>query len=609
MILNPPYHPRPDGLLSNGDPVSPLSSGTTTLVPLGGCGEFGRNMTALVCEGELFIIDCGILFSQEPYLGLSGIFFDITPWVERYGAPKAYIITHAHRDHVGALMYFLPFWPAEIYGTPWTIACIEGDLQKQQKPEYGSLLRTVDEGQRFTLGAVSFEYIAVNHSIPESCSLYIQTPYHHIAHSGDFKIDPHSSLEPPADLARWQQIVAQNPIDVFLCDSTNAHISGSSLSEDHARESLIELFQKLSGRIFVSTFASNLWRLIHIIEAAEASSRKVHVLGFGMNKTLELGKNLGFYDPSSACYQERSKRAKKFSYEDIEKSRQRGDVFLVSGSQMEPRSVLARIIAGKYGSLNIEPGDTVVFSSRTIPGYERALIRAQGLIMWKGAQVITTDLNRGIHVSGHAYSEDINVMLSLLRPRYFIPIHGELTHLMHNALARSSQDTFLWRNEQGCVLHGSDIHPYSLEESLEEVYVDQNDVLLEPASVQQRREVAMGGVVVVSGVYATPQGGFVQGPYYDSMGTPWNVEWFLSHRITELLEGWVREYDQRQGGVFGGFERQKKRSRKRQQRADVADSKSSRDLGEVLSYRLYHHLSQVSGGARAKVIVHLWRDS
>ena len=591
MILNPPYGtPGSQKLRAHDASVSPDVSGTTTLVPLGGCGEFGRNMTALVCDGDLFIIDCGILFSQEPHLGLSGIFFDITPWVQRYGAPKAYIITHAHRDHVGALMYFLRFWPAAVYATAWTMACLEGDIERQQKPEYRAWLRLVDEGQRFSVGKVSFEYISVNHSIPESCSLYIETPYHRIAHSGDFKIDHHSSLEPPADLRRWEQIAAKSTIDVFLCDSTNAHLAGASLSEERTRESLTELFGELKGRIFISTFSSNLWRLIHIIQAAQSTGRKVHVLGFGMNKTLEIGQNLGFYNPSSAVLsQSGSRRGSKLSAHEINTSHQRGDVFLVSGSQMEPRSVLARILEGRYGALKIEAGDTVVFSSRTIPGHERALIRARGLIMWQGARVITADLEKNIHVSGHAYNTDIEIMLSVIRPRYFIPIHGELSHLMSNALARTDQKTFMWRNEEGCLLRAQHIYPYCLDEKLQQVYVDRNEVLLEPATVEERRDVARGGVVSVSGVYALQQRRLSQEPSFQQTGTPWTAQWFKDQGIPALLQQWAWEYlDQEK--IYDGSSPQD----------------AMQDLSADLSQRLFQHLVQLSGGVRAKVMVHMW---
>lgn len=566
MILNPPYafrgHDVSVGPIGDHG-ISPSTSGTTTLVPLGGCGEFGRNMTALVCRGELYLIDCGILFSREPHLGLSGVFFDIEPWVTRFGPPKAYIITHAHRDHIGALMYCLQLWPAPVYATPWTVALLEGDFNRIGKDEFRSLVRNVDEGERFTVGCVTFEYIPVNHSIPESCSLYIQTPDHHIAHSGDFKIDPQGSLERPADLRRWEQIVKKNPMDLFLCDSTNAHRKGPSLSEETTLESLSELFGELKGRVFISTFSSNLWRLIHIIEAASRNGRKVHVLGFGMSKTLELAQSLGMYSPPEALQagssvvssgsgggggRSRRRGAGRLTPEELAQSYERGDVFLVSGSQMEPRSVLARIVNGQYGGLKIAEGDTVIFSSRTIPGHEPALVRAQGAIMWQGGKVITTDLDRRIHVSGHAFNTDIEIMLSVLRPHYFVPIHGELSHLMHNALSRKDQKTFLWRNEHGCILHKQDIYPYSLDESLREVFVDQTDTLVDDRMVEERRELARSGVIVVSGVYRKGRAKFTQGPVIETYGSLWDEEWLHSEGILELLSDWMARECRNSGG-------------------------------------------------------------
>ncbi|MCY4444371.1 MAG: ribonuclease J [Proteobacteria bacterium] len=540
MIINPPHKPFiPPQELQSYLAKGPAWQGSTVLLPLGGCGEFGRNMTALLCDDDFILVDCGVLFSRESHLGLSGLFYEITPLVKRYGHPKGYVITHAHRDHVGALMYFLERWPAPVYATPWTIACIEGDIQRQNKPDFRKFLVSLSCGERFSVGSVYFEYISVNHSIPESYSVFIETRYHRIAHSGDFKIDRHSSLEKPADLQRWQEIASDGMIDVFLCDSTNAHRQGASPSEESTRVHLGAVFARSEGRIFVSTFSSNLWRLIHIIEAARQCGKRVYVLGFGMNKTLEMGKALGVYEPpkEGVSYGEAVSGYKggvfSLSAEEHEASRDNGDVFIVSGSQMEPRSVLSRIINRTYGSLSLQEGDTVVFSSRTIPGHEREIVRAQGMIMWQGASVVVADTESPIHVSGHAYSTDIDIMLSLIKPRYFIPIHGELMHLMANAQHRKEHPTFMWKNQNGCLLYKDQIFPYSCEESFNECYVDRYDRVISHDNVIARRKLALGGVMVVSGIYMVHQDDFTHGPVFENKGSA--LDW-QDHDYEEACE-------------------------------------------------------------------------
>ncbi|MCY4380156.1 MAG: ribonuclease J, partial [Proteobacteria bacterium] len=442
-------------------------------------------------------------FSSEPHFGIMGLFYDITPIIQRFGHPKSYIITHAHRDHIGALTYFLERWPAPIFATPWTIQYIKSDIESSKRIHTSEALQEVRVGSSFSVGCLQCEYISVNHSIPESQSLFIQTPYHRIAHSGDFKIDHETSLETMADLQRWQELASEKQIDVMLCDSTNAHRQGHSPSEEMTKSSLSQVIGEAKGRVFIATFSSNLWRLIHIVETAKAHGRHVEVLGFGMQRTLALAEHFGIYQ----------------GYDSPKSHTSTGsEVYVVSGSQMEPGSVLSRVIAGNYGDLIVANGDTVIFSSRTIPGHERALNQAVSQIMWRGGSVVTLKTHENIHVSGHGYATDIDILESVISPRYFIPVHGELSHLISNAKGRTKSDVFLWKNLNGCLLKGEDIYPFALAETFKQIAIDKDYSELPEAALRERRKLARQGVLWLSGIYHLGRKLFTYGPIFDGLG-------------------------------------------------------------------------------------------
>ena len=560
MILNPPGESADTHHVTPAHYV-PGEPGTTTLLPLGGSGEFGRNMTALICDGEVYLIDCGILFSSEYYHGVSGEFYDITPIVQRYGSPKAYLITHAHRDHIGGLGYFLEHWPAPVYASPWTLEYIKADLSRLGLKHLSSALHEVAVGAAFKVGCLHCEYISVNHSIPESQSLFIQTPYHRIAHSGDFKIDLDTSLESPCDLSRWQEIAQEAPIDVLMCDSTNAHCAGASPSEESTRESLIEVMAEAKGRVFITTFSSNLWRLIHIIEAARALKKSVEVLGVGMQKSLALAKTFGIYDyaapDSGGLSRSHNAQVAAMASVGLDESGRSG-VYIVSGSQLEPGSVLQRIVDGRYGDLRIESGDTVVFSSRTIPGNEKAIIKAMSQMSWLGAHVVTFKDSKNIHVSGHGYASDIDMLESLIRPRYFNPVHGELSHLMTNGMNRKHADVFFWKNLEGCLLKGMQIHPFSFVDTFRDVQVDAQLRELPEQALKHRRRVAMKGMLWMTGAYYVEESRFVCGPVFEGTGLAVDpLKWEqvihkdLSRYLKRSVQAWL-DREQSQSSVVDG---------------------------------------------------------
>ena len=525
------------------------SVNTTTLIPFGGCGEFGRNLTALITRKNLFIIDCGILFTDGTQPGVSGVFYDINPLITQVGKPVSYLITHAHRDHIGALIYFLNRWPANVYGTEWTISYITSDLEKNNIEHLKTYLKPIKKNEPFQTGAINCEFISVNHSIPETCSLFIKTPDHLIAHTGDFKIDPKCTLESPADLKRWSEIASTNKIDVMLCDSTNAGIQGHSLSEDLTTSALYDHIKSATGRIFITTFSSNLWRLINTIEAAKKAQKKVVVLGYGMNQTLDIAQKLGLYqaDPQLVdtwCLdQSNSNTHHKVNQQLTANYSNCNHVFLISGSQLEPRSVLSRIINKTYPGIEFKSSDRVIFSSRTIPGYEKNLIKAKGEIIWQGAEVITTELDPNIHVSGHGYDGDIDLLLSIIKPRYFIPIHGELVNLINNVKSRKNQPCFIWKNLSGCMLYKNNIYAYELEDNYQELYIDtSSNLIIDKAILKDRKKLGSQGMIIVSCLYDPILNRFISPVNWQLKATAIDEQFIADHSLNQLLQSLIEDY-------------------------------------------------------------------
>ena len=598
MLINPPYNHNDSDFNCNSPPsnLNACSPGTTTLIAVGGCGEFGRNLTALICDQKLYIIDCGVLFPDNKHLGISGIFYDLAPIIDRFGLPQAYLITHAHRDHVGALVYFLNRWPAKVFATPWTIKCIEGDLRSANLDHLNSLLNEVQNNQPFNLESVCFEYISVNHSIPESSSLYIKTPYHHIAHSGDFKIDPNCKLEPAADLERWSQIAAENKIDLFLCDSTNAGVSGSSPSENITLKSLTKQISSAPQRVFIATFGSNLWRLINIIDCAKSANKKVVALGYGINNTLDIAAKLNIYkcDPEivDSWSSEISKgNARQDQYNEITKYSDCNHVFIVSGSQLEPRSVLARILNNSYPGLSIQYQDRVIFSSRTIPGFEKTFAKAKGIIMWQGGEVITTDIDKNIHVSGHAYDQDIDILLSIIKPRYFIPIHGDLVNLLANAKARKTTQCFLWKNLQGCILHKNQIYNYKLDQELNQLYIDNTTYqIIDQACVKSRKKLAASGMIVVSGMYDLYQRSISKSIVWDIRGAVINEQFVQKHQLNHIIIEAIDDY------IYENFEKLEN-NQLNDHHQDL--------VNQMIKARIRNYIKQILG-FKPTLISHVW---
>lgn len=396
------------------------------VIPLGGLGEVGKNITAFEYEDEIVIIDCGLAFPDEELYGIDLIVPDVTYLLKNRDKVKGFIITHGHEDHIGALPYVLKQINAPIYGTKLTLGLIESKLQ-----EHGILndctLNMVKAGDIFELGEFKIEYIRTNHSIADSCAIALHTPVGVIVHSGDFKVDFTPIDGETIDLQRFAQL-GKRGVLLLLAESTNAYHKGYTMSEKTVGEKLENLFDKAKGRVIVATFASNIHRVQQIANASMKNGRKIAFSGRSMEKISEVAMNLGYlFIPEGTIIE--LNEVKKYPSEKV--------TIITTGSQGEPMAALTRIAAGNHKSIQIEKGDTVIISATPIPGNQRAVSNVINELTERGASVIYKSIEE-IHVSGHACEEELRLIHALLKPKFFIPIHGEYKHLMsHSKIAES----------------------------------------------------------------------------------------------------------------------------------------------------------------------------
>ncbi len=391
------------------------------IVALGGLGEIGMNCMAIEVEGRIAVVDCGVMFPNEP-VGVDVIVPDLAWLVERREQVGAVYVTHGHEDHIGALPQLLRAVKCPVHVPRFARVLLEGRLREAG---VAADLREVTPGEVRPAGEgapVSAEFIAVTHSIPDACGLAITTPQGLLLHSGDFKIDEAPVGGRPMDLARIAAL-GRSGVRLLLADSTNSEHAGSSLSESQVGPALLEAFERARGRIFVACFASNVHRIQQVASAARALGRRVALLGRSMETNVRIALDLGYL--RLAAWQ-------SCTLEEARDLPPRELCVLTTGTQGEPRSALARLARGEHPELAISPGDLVVLSSRYIPGNEVAIGHVVNELTRLGAEVAYEEL-RPLHVSGHAHEAEQRRLLSLARPERFVPIHGEFRHLARHA--------------------------------------------------------------------------------------------------------------------------------------------------------------------------------
>jgi ribonuclease J len=383
------------------------------IVPLGGLGEFGMNMTAVSWGDTLVIIDAGVMFPDPELLGVDLVIPDLG-YLEQRGRPAAaLVLTHGHEDHIGGVAHVLRYVDGPIYGTPLTLALVKSKLERHDI-DAGSRLVPVQPRSRVAVGDLSIEFLRVTHSIPGAVALAITTPVGTVVHTGDFKIDQTPLDGEPFDFHRFAELGSRGVL-ALLADSTNIERPGFTGSEFEVVAAFEELFAGTRGKLLVTTFATSIYRMQILANLARESGRKVAFVGRGMIELSQVAMQLGHLQvPPGLLIRETEVR----SYP------ARQVLCITTGSQGEPLAALSRIAVANHRHVSVEPGDRVVFSARAIPGNEKAIDRVVNHLARRGADVITTT-NRHVHVSGHGSEEELKLMLSLVRPRYFVPIHGE----------------------------------------------------------------------------------------------------------------------------------------------------------------------------------------
>ena len=459
------------------------------LIPLGGVGEFGMNCMAVRYGDDMIIIDAGMGFPEESVYGVDVCVPDFDFLEEYRESITAIILTHGHEDHLGALPYILKKFNVPVYASHFTVGLAERKLEEHELLN-DVLIHRVEPRQVVELGPFKVEFIRASHSLVDCFSLAIRTPVGTIVHTGDYKVDETPVIGEPIDL-RTLRSYGQEGVLALLSDSTNATVPGRTPSERAVIPAFEEIFAEAKGRIVVAAFASSIHRLQIVLDIAQQFNRKVCVLGRSMQKNVEIADELGFLDIPDGLL---------ISVGESKSTLDDELVYLVTGSQGEPRAALSQMASQAYKGLTIEEGDTVVLSARIIPGNERAISRLIGSIYKRGANIIE-EKRRLVHVSGHASQEDIRIMTEAVRPKFVVPIHGEYRMLFRhkefvkNHLGYSEENVILIENgdvleldgERAAVINKYDVGRTFIGDSgFEEIARE---------TVRERRQLAYDGVV------------------------------------------------------------------------------------------------------------------
>ena len=408
------------------------------IIPLGGVREIGKNITVVEYKNDIVVIDCGLTFPDDEMLGIDIVIPDFTYLEENRSRIRGIFVTHGHEDHIGGIAYFLKKISVPVYGTPLTIGLLEKKLQEHRISR--EHLKVVHAGDRIRAGALTVEFIRSSHSIPDSCMINVATPKGNVFFTGDFKVDYTPIDGQVIDFARLSELSKEGVL-ALMADSTNVERPGYTMSERTVGETFKNLFARAKARIIVATFASNVHRIQQIITAAEHYHRKVALSGRSMINTVTVAMELGYI---------KMRKSTLIDIEDIGNFRPNQVVLLTTGSQGEPLSALTRMANGQHRKVQLDPTDLVILSASPIPGNEVSVYNIINNLMERGVEVIYSSL-ADIHVSGHACQEEIKLIHTLLKPRYFLPVHGEYRHLMiHRDLALSMgmkpEDVFIGHN-------------------------------------------------------------------------------------------------------------------------------------------------------------------
>lgn len=414
------------------------------VIPLGGVGEFGMNMMALRYGDDIIVIDSGMMFPEAELLGVDFVTPDLTYLIENRQHVRALFLTHGHEDHIGSVAFFLAELNVPVYGTAFTLALVERRMDEYEFEEDVDF-KIVKPKQKVTVGPFQIEFIHVTHSIVSALALAITTPLGVIIHTGDFKVDPTPTDNELFDL-HTLAAYGQRGVLLLMSDSTNSDRPGYSESERAVRPRMEDIFNRAERRLFISSFSSSIHRLQQIIDLSHEFGRKVAIVGRSMGNVTEIAHNLGLLSiPDGVLIRP----------QDVMNAPAAKVTVMIAGTQGEPMSALSRVAVNSHKHLSVEIGDTVVLSSRIIPGNEKNIFRMIDHLSRRGADVLYGTMNPPIHVSGHGSVEELRLVLNLVRPKYFMPVHGEYRQLAkHARLAEHLRESGL---EESFVLETGDV--------------------------------------------------------------------------------------------------------------------------------------------------------
>lgn len=495
------------------------------IIPLGGLGEIGKNMTVVRCGDDIVVIDSGLMFPEDDMLGIDLVIPDISYLLDNRDLVRAIVLTHGHEDHIGALPYVLKQLDVPVYGTRLTLGILENRLKENHLAN--AQLVPVTPGSQIQAGAFTVGFIRVSHSIADSVALFIKTPVGTIVHTGDFKLDQTPVDGKVTDFHRFAELGDQGVL-VMLADSTNAERPGYTMSERSVGVTFDETFRTAKDRIIIATFSSNVHRVQQAVDMACKYKRKVAVLGRSMVNVVNIAMELGYLNIPEGVL---------IDIDQINQYPASAIVILTTGSQGEPMSALTRMAMSDHRKVDIVPGDTVVISATPIPGNEKLVARTIDYLLRQGADVVY-EATSGIHVSGHASQEELKLMHNLIRPKFFIPVHGEYRHLKKHA--KLAQDMGMAK-ENIFVAENGQVLEFTKDRGMIAGKVTAGNILVDGLGVgdvgnivlRDRKQLSQDGILIVV-VTMEKQGGVAAGPDIVSRG-------FVYVRESEQLMEEARE--------------------------------------------------------------------